>query len=408
MACESQRELLEKYAGDELPVGTMASVEAHVAQCLECAERLCELLSLGVPAEAALQALPPEPHAGLKARINLLLPPQDAAQPDTCYALSVQMSALVDGELSADEEADLRAHVAWCRSCARELSALTGMQAGMSRLNVRPRRSLVRRLRQVSRRSGVPAFRPVSTQLRVRPGFVGAFAVAVTTAAVFLAGYSAGALRIESAVSRQRPIPVADASAADHYGAHGSAVRTPDVPSSLPATTATPTTPEVVDETSAVASVAQGPSPTVVNSAKGSMRRLVDSGAHLVESFSTVGSHSGTDPKAPAPTGRGASGTTAPAGTGGSRPGGPEDPTGTSRATPNSATEGASNRTDEGLRLIERAWTSMMPAATGAYTDGGRSAKAAHDPVVVDAVTVSETPASGEDEFEPAASASLY
>jgi anti-sigma factor RsiW len=407
MACESPRELLERYAADDLPLGAMTSVEAHVARCPECAESLHGLLSLGPAAEAALELLPPEPPTALKTRVNLLLPPQDVSQSDTCYSLGVQMSAFLDGELSADEEADLRGHVASCAPCERELGRLRHLQVRMSRLNVRPRHSLVKRLRHVARRTGVPAFRPVSMQLKLRPSFVGAFAVAVTAAVVFAAGYHLGALRVQTVLRHQRPVPVALGTPGRSNAAGGSAgTRVSDVPGTLAATNSTPPTTEVVDDAT-VAFVAPAAPDSVVSRATGSVRQLVNSGAHLMDSLHSVDSRGGTDSKGRDSTGRGAAGTAVPTGGGGARATTGE-PSGAAGATTGPSTDSGSNRADEGLRLIERAWSSVVPAATGANSDGGRAAKAARDPVVVDAVTVAGTPAPGDDEFEPSASASLY
>jgi len=202
MTCEEFQRICDAYVDGAASNGGTASVEAHASECAECEHALLERLTLGAAAEAVLRDLAPPAPASMLARIEALLPPQPATQPDACYLIGPDVSALLDGALPAEDAEYVRAHLDDCRECARGYRFLSALEGAFARMRVEPSPRLAKRLHvlaaQHAPKSGVGVR---SSRRWLAPWMVPTGALAAAGLCLFLLGVHVGAGH------RQAPTP---------------------------------------------------------------------------------------------------------------------------------------------------------------------------------------------------------
>jgi len=120
MDCSRVIGKLSSYVDEALDEQTLEAVEAHLATCSECRE---ELASLRLLVTAAGEIEPVGPPYDLKQRIFESVR-QARMEDRRCAKVAGLVSAYVDGELSANQEELVEAHVGYCEHCAEELRAV--------------------------------------------------------------------------------------------------------------------------------------------------------------------------------------------------------------------------------------------------------------------------------------------
>jgi len=120
MECGQVREKLSCYLDGVLDEAMYEAIDSHLEHCVECRKELEALRSVVGLVSDLFEV---EPPASLSSAIrNAVTKEQKLA--GSCAYYRAMMSEYVDGELSADDEAEIESHVALCDHCSRELVAL--------------------------------------------------------------------------------------------------------------------------------------------------------------------------------------------------------------------------------------------------------------------------------------------
>ena len=115
--------------------------------------------------------------------------------PDTpiaCKAYQEDFSALIDGELSSQREAELRGHLGACTGCSRRLEDFRGVDRALAEVAMPEvpgglRARLEQRIQSAPERKGVARTRLAPARRRFVGPAVGAALVAAASVAVYLA-----------------------------------------------------------------------------------------------------------------------------------------------------------------------------------------------------------------------------
>lgn len=191
MECSRVDELAEAYGLGQLSHSTMSALEEHASHCPRCEAALLAATELGDEWKEALWDLAPAP-AGLLGRVHKALPAQGIAEPDLCYALGPQISAMLDGELSGEDGLRVSEHLTACDGCARTFDAFAEQASALRALHIDPPARLVARIkRSIAEHSLVARTRP-RVWSRVPNSTVSMAASVAAILVVFLAGWSAG------------------------------------------------------------------------------------------------------------------------------------------------------------------------------------------------------------------------
>lgn len=151
-------ELMSAYLDGELRDGELEQVVAHLTDCLDCIAEFHELKE----ARTAVRMLP-------------MLQVPDRVMPAAHYG--PELSAFLDGELTADEQVMIVAHLQTCTDCLLELQDLDAARTAVRSMpGVEPPVPLMPRIPVRSQRTSLKRLAIAAA------GFIGAAAIAINMA----------------------------------------------------------------------------------------------------------------------------------------------------------------------------------------------------------------------------------
>lgn len=151
-------EMMSAYLDGELRDGELDQVVSHLTDCLECIAEFHELKE----ARTAVRMLP-------------MLQVPDRVMPAAHYG--PELSAFLDGELTADEQVTIVAHLQTCTDCLLELQDLDAARTAVRSMpGVEPPVPLLPRVPARSQRTSLRRLAVAAA------GFIGAAAIAINMA----------------------------------------------------------------------------------------------------------------------------------------------------------------------------------------------------------------------------------
>lgn len=117
MASHLSEEQIAHYRGRRLAPEELLSVDDHISQCADCRHRIASAADL----QTALQ--------------NKLAVDAAYLRPKTEHLSYEQMEAYVDGKISKADQASLRVHLQYCKTCSEELRDLNTFKAELTSSN---------------------------------------------------------------------------------------------------------------------------------------------------------------------------------------------------------------------------------------------------------------------------------
>lgn len=117
MASHLSEEQIAHYKGRRLAPEELLSVDDHISQCADCRHRIASPADL----QTALQ--------------NKLAVDAAYLRPKTEHLSYEQMEAYVDGKISKADQASLRVHLQFCKTCSEELRDLKTFKAELTPSN---------------------------------------------------------------------------------------------------------------------------------------------------------------------------------------------------------------------------------------------------------------------------------
>lgn len=128
MECGQVQEKLSCYLDGVLDEATLEAIEAHLEVCEACRAELTALETVvGLTSDLSDVAPPAYLSFAIK---DAIAKEQEAA--GACGKYAVMLSEYIDNMLEAEDERELKAHLAACSNCAKELEMLRATVASMA------------------------------------------------------------------------------------------------------------------------------------------------------------------------------------------------------------------------------------------------------------------------------------